>query len=93
MDACKADGTAPEINIQDFHKAAPEVVFKKTKKRKAAAEGPSQRTPKASKKKGNPSSIIVIESINVSTSEAMPSQPENPSPQTFEDFDIGFDPS
>ena len=29
LEACKADGTAPEINIQDLHKAAPEVVLKK----------------------------------------------------------------
>ena len=68
-------------------------MLKKSKKRKAAGEGPSQRTPKAAKKKGNPSSVSVIESITVSTSEAMPSQPENSSPQTFEDFDIDFDPS
>ena len=69
LDASKEDGIAPEINIQDLHKAAPEVALKKTKKRKAAAEGPSQRTPKAAKKKGNPSSVPVLESINLSTSE------------------------
>ena len=93
LDACKADGTAPDLNIQDLQQAAPEVLLKKNKKRKAAAEGSSQRTPKAAKKKGNPSSVTVLESITISTSEPIPTQSEIPTPQTFDDFDIGFDPS
>ena len=77
-----------------MHKPAPEVVLKKSRKRKAAGEGSSQRTPKAAKKKGNTSFVSVVESIVVPTSETIPHQPtENTSPQTFEDFDIEFNPS
>ena len=68
----KVDGTAPEINIQDLHKPAPEVVLKKSKKRKATGEGSSQKTPKAAKKKRNPSSVSVVESIAIPTSETIP---------------------
>ena len=68
LEACKADGTALEINIQDLHKAAPEVALKKSKKRKEAGEGSSQKAPKAIKTKGNPSSVSFIESITVTTS-------------------------
>ena len=69
LDACKADGTAPDLNFQDLQHKAPEVVLKKTKKRKAVAEGSSQRTPK---KRGNPSSVTVLNSISVSTSIPIP---------------------
>ena len=51
LEACKEGGTIPEINIQDLHKQSPEVVLKKSRKRKTAGEGSSQRTPKATKKK------------------------------------------
>ena len=93
LDASKADGTSPDLNIQDLQQKAPEVVLKKNKKRKAAAEGSSQRTPKAAKKRGNPSSVTVLDSVSVSTSVPIPTQSEIPTPQTFDDFDIGFDPS
>ena len=44
--------------------------------------------------KGNPSFVSVVKSIAIPTSETIPPQPiKNPSPQTFEDFDIEFDPS
>ena len=94
LEACKADGTIPKINIQDLHKPAPEVVLKKSKRRKAVGEGSSQRTPKPAKKKGNTYFVYVVESIVFPTSKIVPPQPtENLSPQTFEDFDIEFDPS
>ena len=38
LEACKADGTILEINIQDLHKPALEVVLKESKKRKATGE-------------------------------------------------------
>ena len=41
LDACKTDGTSPNLNIQDLQQKAPEVVLKKTKKRKVVAEGSS----------------------------------------------------
>ena len=65
-------------------------MLKKTKKRKVVAEGSSQQTPK---KRGNTFSITVLDSIVVSTSIPIPTQSENPTPQTFDDFDIDFDPS
>ena len=60
LEACKEDGTAPELNIRDLHKQAPDVVLKNSRKRKAAREGSSQRTPKAAKKKGNTSFVSVV---------------------------------
>ena len=41
LDACKADGTTPNLNIQDLQQKAPEVVLKKSKKRKAVTKGSS----------------------------------------------------
>ena len=90
LEACKMDGNTPEVNIHDLRQQAPEVVLKKSRKRKAAGEGSSQKVPKAAKKKGNSSFIFIVESILLSTSET-PSSPkptEDPSPQTFDDFDI-----
>ena len=94
LEACKEDGTIPELNIHDLHKPAPDVVLKKSRKRKVAEEGSSQRAPKAAKKKGNTSFVSIVESIVYPTSETIPSQQtEDTSPQNFEDFDIEFDPS
>ncbi|CAI8591910.1 unnamed protein product [Vicia faba] len=95
LEACKMDGSNPKLNICDMRQLDPEVVLKKSRKRKVAGEGSSQKVPKAAKKKGNPSFIFVVESMILSTSET-PSSPkptEDPSPQTFDDFDIEFDPS
>ena len=64
-------------------------------KRKLLEKELLQKTPKAAKKKGNPSFISVVESVLLSTSENPPSPKptEDPSPQTFDDFDIDFDTS
>ena len=92
LDACKADGTAPNLNIQDLQQKAPEVVLKKSKKRKTAPEGSSQQTPK---KRDNPVSVSVLNSTIVSTSipTPIPTPSDIPTPQTFEDFDTDLDPS
>ena len=82
LEASKMDGTNPELNICDLRQRAPEVILKKSRKRKAAGEGSSQKVPKASKKKGIPSFIYVVESVILSTYET-PSSPkpiEDPSP-------------
>ena len=63
LDACKRDGKNPEVNICDLRQQTLEIAPRKLRKSKAAAEGTSQKIPKASKKKGNPSFISVIESV------------------------------
>ena len=76
------DGTNPEVNIRDLRQQAPEVILKKSRKRKSVGQGSSQKVPKAAKKKGNSSFIFIVESILLSTSET-PSSPkptEDPSP-------------
>ena len=72
LEACKEDGTIPELNLCDLHKPASDVVLKKSRKRKAAGEGSSQRTTKAVKKKGNTSFVSVVESIVFPTSKTVP---------------------
>ncbi|XP_058726436.1 uncharacterized protein LOC131597781 [Vicia villosa] len=93
LQICKEDGTLPDINIKDLKQKLPKVALRKTK-RKAANEG-TQKSPKATKKKGNPTFISVVESTFLSISETSPSQhpTEKPTPQTIDDFDIEIDTS
>ena len=65
LDAYKADGTDPKLNIRDLHQPQPEVTLKKTKKRKAPSEGSSQQTPK---KRGISSAAPVSNSFTIPTS-------------------------
>ena len=91
LDACKADGTDPDLNIKDLHQQTPEVTLKKTKKRKAASEGPSQQTPK---KRGNLSSVNVLNSSVVPTFIPTPASFEISIPiPIIDDTEPEFDPS
>ncbi|CAI8593750.1 unnamed protein product [Vicia faba] len=89
LDACKADGTDPDLNIKDLHQQTPEVTLKKTKKRKVVSEGSSQQTPK---KRGILSSVNVLNSSAVPTFIPTPASFEIPIP-TIDDTEPEFDPS
>ncbi|CAI8614511.1 unnamed protein product [Vicia faba] len=65
LDACKADGTDPNLIIKALHQPQQEVTLKKTKKRKAPSEGSSQQTPK---KRGNLSAASVLNSSTIPAS-------------------------
>ena len=83
------------MNILDLRQQPLEVAPRKSRKKNAAGEGTSQKTPKAAKKKCNSSFVSVIESIFLSTSETplSPKPAEDPSPQTLDDFDLEIDTS
>ena len=95
LDTCKRDETNPDVNIRDLRQQPLKVSPRKSRKRKAVAEGTSHKTPKDAKKKGNPSFVSIIESVLLSTSKnpSSPKPTKDPSPQTFDDFDIDFDTS
>ena len=60
LEACKSDGTIPDVNILNLRQQPLEFAPRKSRKRKVVGEGTSQKTPKAAKKKGNPSFVSVI---------------------------------
>lgn len=90
---CKEDGTQVPVDLIKCSKEpAPEVHFRRSKKRKAVGEGTS-KTSKVSKKSCNPTLISVVDSVHYTTSEPTPSHPSSDqlSPQNIDDFDFETD--